>query len=105
MRTGPRRGARAVALAAALTMTGVAGMTGLGGAAVAADEPVPVEAGITVPRVDGMGEDWINGADFSSVLSLEESGVVFRDASGQPADVFEVLADAGVNYARIRVWN
>ncbi|RMI06697.1 glycosyl hydrolase 53 family protein [Cellulomonas triticagri] len=105
MRTGPRRGARAVALAAALTMTGVAGMSGLGAAAVAADEPVPVEAGITVPRVDGMGEDWINGADFSSVLSLEESGVVFRDASGQPADVFEVLADAGVNYARIRVWN
>jgi arabinogalactan endo-1,4-beta-galactosidase len=80
---------------------GMAGTTG----AVAADEPVPVQAGITVPRVDGMGEDWINGADLSSVLSLEESGVVFRDESGRPADVFEVLADAGVNYARIRVWN
>lgn len=107
MRTGPRRGgARAVALAAALTMTGVTGMAGAaGGAAVAADDPVPVAAGITVPRVEGMGEDWINGADVSSVLSLEESGVVFRDESGQAADLFEVLADAGVNYARIRVWN
>lgn len=107
MRTRPRRrGARTVALAAVLTMTGVAGVTGAaGGAAVAADEPVPVEAGITVPRVDGMGEDWINCADLSSVLSLEESGVVFRDEAGRPADVFEVLADAGVNYARVRVWN
>ena len=106
MRTGPRRrGARTVALAAVLTMTGVAGVTGAAGGVASADEPVPVEAGITVPRVDGMGEDWINGADFSSVLSLEESGVVFRDGAGRPADVFEVLADAGVNYARIRVWN
>lgn len=114
MRTGPRRTQRATtpggrrrpgrvaALAAVLAMTGVAGVTGAAGAA---PTPEPVEAGITVPRVDGMGEDWINGADFSSVLSLEESGVVFRDADGQAADVFEVLADAGVNYARIRVWN
>lgn len=117
MRTGPRRTERAAApggrrrpgriaaLAAVLAMTGVTGVTGASGAAGAAATPEPVEAGITVPRVDGMGDDWINGADFSSVLSLEESGVVFRDADGQAADVFEVLADAGVNYARIRVWN
>ncbi|WP_413452809.1 glycosyl hydrolase 53 family protein [Georgenia phoenicis] len=79
----------------------------VGGALVApagaAEEPV--EAGITVPRVEGMGEDWINGADVSSVLSLEESGVTFRDFAGNEADLFEVLADAGVNWARVRVWN
>lgn len=72
--------------------------------ATAAD-PEPVEAGITVPRVEGMGPDWINGVDVSTVLSLEESGVSFSDFDGNQADLFEVLADAGVNWTRIRVWN
>lgn len=65
----------------------------------------PVEAGITVPKVEGMGADWINGVDVSSVLSLEESGVVFRDDNGDEADLFEVLADHDVNWVRVRVWN
>lgn len=75
------------------------------GAVPAAAEDGPVDAGITVAKVEGMGEDWINGVDVSTVLSLEASGVVFRDEQGQPADLFEVLADHGVNWARIRVWN
>src|SRR5690606_32558939 len=45
------------------------------------------------------------GVDVSSVLSLEESGVVFRDSSGEVADLFDVLADHGVTDVRIRVWN
>lgn len=65
----------------------------------------PVEAGITVNKVEGLPDDFINGVDVSSVLSLEESGVVFRDAAGEPADLFEVLADAGVTDVRVRVWN
>lgn len=86
-------------------MVGIlAGALALGAApAVADDGPVP--AGITVPRVEGMGPDWINGVDVSTVLSLEDSGVVFRDDAGQAADLFEVLADHGVNWTRIRVWN
>ena len=52
-----------------------------------------------------MPEDFINGMDVSSVLSLEASGVVFRDADGQPGDLFEILADAGVTDIRVRVWN
>ncbi|GMA33139.1 glycosyl hydrolase 53 family protein [Litorihabitans aurantiacus] len=82
---------------------------GLAAPASAAPQPPPggepVEAGITVPKVTGMGEDWINGADFSSVLSLEESGVTFYDRDGEPGDLFEILADAEVNWARVRVWN
>src|SRR5699024_7450477 len=70
-----------------------------------ADEGSPVEAGITVPKVEGMGSDWINGVDVSSVLSLEESGVTFYDFEGNEADLFDVLADAGVNWVRVRVWN
>jgi len=71
--------------------------------AALADEPV--EAGITVPRVEGLASDFSLGVDVSSVLSLEESGVVFRDDDGAPADLFTVLADHGVTDVRVRVWN
>ncbi len=88
----------AAASAAALLAAGV-------GIAPAAAADGPVEAGITVPRVEGLPADFINGVDVSSVLSLEESGVVFRDAAGQPADLFDVLAAEGVTDVRVRVWN
>ena len=65
----------------------------------------PVEAGITVAKVENLPADFINGVDVSSVLSLEESGVVFRDEAGEPADLFEVLKDHGVTDVRVRVWN
>ena len=61
--------------------------------------------GVFVQRVDGLSPDFVNGVDVSSVLSLEESGVVFRDASGAPADLFGLLAAGGVNTVRVRVWN
>ncbi|GAA1830563.1 glycosyl hydrolase 53 family protein [Agromyces salentinus] len=102
------RGPGGVAAAAALSLalTGAA----LTPAAWAADGPGeagdgPVEAGIFVPKVEGLSPDFVNGVDVSTVLSLEESGVVFRDAAGQPADLFDVLADSGVNTVRVRVWN
>src|SRR5690625_4286861 len=95
----PSRLRQLVVVAAAAALVG----SGLAAPAVADDGPV--EAGITVPRVEGMGEDWINGADFSTVLSLEDSGVTFRDFQGNEADLFDVLADAGINWARARVWN
>ncbi len=89
--------------AAALTAMAIGG--GAAATVATAAEDDPVEAGITVPKVEGMGEDWINGVDVSSVLSLEESGVVFYDDEGHEADLFEVLADHGVNWVRVRVWN
>lgn len=74
-------------------------------AAPAAAEDGPVDAGIVVQKVENLPADFINGVDVSSVLSLEESGVVFRDAAGQPADLFDVLADHGITDVRVRVWN
>ncbi|MGN8244741.1 glycosyl hydrolase 53 family protein [Cellulomonas soli] len=65
----------------------------------------PVQAGIVVAKVEGLAEDFITGVDVSSVLAEEASGVVFRDSTGAPADLFDVLADSGVNYVRVRVWN
>ncbi len=70
-----------------------------------ADEPGPVEAGVFVDKIEGLPTDFIRGADVSSVLALEESGVVFRDSDGNPADLFTTLADNGLNTVRIRVWN
>ncbi|WP_300364588.1 glycosyl hydrolase 53 family protein [uncultured Subdoligranulum sp.] len=76
--------------------------------------PDPVEAEITVPYVAGSDGDFIRGVDVSSLLSLLNSGVVFRDAEGNPlGDSVESqgkafmtqLADAGVNWVRLRVWN
>ncbi|WP_405372232.1 MULTISPECIES: glycosyl hydrolase 53 family protein [unclassified Microbacterium] len=65
----------------------------------------PVDAGIFVDKVDGLSADFTMGVDVSSYLSLIESGVVFRDDAGQPANLFEVLADHGVTDVRLRVWN
>ncbi|WP_295419759.1 glycosyl hydrolase 53 family protein [uncultured Subdoligranulum sp.] len=76
--------------------------------------PDPVEAEITVPYVAGSDGEFIRGVDVSSLLSLLNSGVVFRDAEGNPlGDSVESqgkafmtqLADAGVNWVRLRVWN
>ncbi|HWI29900.1 MAG TPA: glycosyl hydrolase 53 family protein [Microbacterium sp.] len=90
----------AAAAAAALSLTS----TALSAAAYAED-PGPVEAGITVDKVDGLSPDFLKGVDVSTVESLEASGVVFRDSTGAPADLFTILAENGVNSVRIRVWN
>ena len=72
--------------------------------AAAADQ-TPVAAGITVQKVEGMPEGFMRGVDVSTALSLEESGVTFRDTDGQVADLFDVLAESGVTDVRVRVWN
>ncbi|MFT4280176.1 glycosyl hydrolase 53 family protein [Microbacterium sp.] len=72
--------------------------------AMAADTG-PVDADIYVEKVDGLSPDFTMGVDISSYLSLIDSGVVFRDDAGQPANLFEVLADHGVTDVRLRVWN
>lgn len=55
--------------------------------------------------IEGLPEGFICGMDASSVLVEENSGVKYYDFEGNEADVFEVLADSGVNYIRLRVWN
>ncbi|OWA35838.1 hypothetical protein B9G55_08075 [Saccharibacillus sp. O16] len=65
----------------------------------------PVQADIFVQKVNGLSQDFIKGVDVSSIIALEKSGVVFRDANGHQKDLFTSLKDAGVNYVRVRVWN
>lgn len=70
-----------------------------------ADIPDPVATDIFVDRVDGLSPDFIKGADVSTILSLEASGVKFYNETGEEQDIFKTLKDAGVNYIRVRVWN
>lgn len=63
------------------------------------------EADIWVDAIDGLSEDFIMGMDVSTVLAEEASGVVYYDRNGEEADLFRILADSGVNYIRVRVWN
>ena len=58
-----------------------------------------------VQKVEGLREDFIMGMDASSVLSLEASGVKYYNFEGAEQDVFQTMAESGVNYIRVRVWN
>lgn len=62
-------------------------------------------SGLYVKKVENLPEDFIMGMDASCVPALEDSGVVFRDAQGREQDVFKTLAEHGINYIRVRVWN
>lgn len=95
----------AVALIGVALPASAASSAPVSAAAVSAAADDPVDATITVPRVENLPDDFIGGVDVSSVLSLEASGVVFRDSDGTPGDLFEILADAGVTDVRVRVWN
>ncbi|MCF4136657.1 arabinogalactan endo-1,4-beta-galactosidase [Streptomyces sp. Tue 6430] len=46
----------------------------------------------------------IKGADISSLAKSEAKGGVYRTASGTTADPVAVLKNAGMNYARLKVW-
>ena len=46
------------------------------------------------------GGDYVKGVDLSSIISLEAAGTSFVN----DGDIFEYLADIGVNSIRIRVW-
>ncbi len=64
-----------------------------------------VESSIYVEPIEGISDDFIRGIDISTVLAEEASGVVYYNADGEEEDLFKILADAGYNYIRVRVWN
>ncbi len=65
----------------------------------------PEEADVDVEPVANISDDFIRGMDASSVLALENSGVTYYNYEGKEQDVFMTLAQSGVNYIRLRVWN
>ena len=62
-------------------------------------------ADLYVQKVENLPEDFILGMDASSVLVEEASGVKYYNFDGQEQDVFQTLAESGINYIRVRVWN
>ena len=65
----------------------------------------PEDSSVYVEAVSDISDDFIRGMDASSVLVEENSGVVYYNFEGEEQDVFQTLAEAGVNYIRLRVWN
>jgi len=65
----------------------------------------PEDSSVYVEAVPGISDDFIRGMDASSVLVEEHSGVVYYNFEGEEQDVFQTLAEAGINYIRLRVWN
>ncbi len=58
-----------------------------------------------VKKVENVPDNFIFGMDASSVLSQEAAGVKYLNFDGEEQDVFQTLAESGVNYIRVRVWN
>ena len=58
-----------------------------------------------VKKVENLADDFILGMDASSVIAEEQSGVKYYNFDGEEQDVFKTLAENGVNYIRVRVWN
>lgn len=75
------------------------------GASVSALDSGPVEAGLIVNKAENLPDDFIMGADVSSLIALENSGVKYYGFDGQEQDALLTLRQAGVNYIRIRLWN
>lgn len=46
----------------------------------------------------------IKGSDISSLAKSEAKGGVYRTASGSTGDAVTILKNAGMNYARLKVW-
>lgn len=58
-----------------------------------------------VKKVENLPDDFIMGMDASCVPALEESGVKYYDHEGNEKDVYQILAENGINYIRVRIWN
>jgi arabinogalactan endo-1,4-beta-galactosidase len=54
---------------------------------------------------DGKRSDFMMGVDASMIKKVLDSGGLYYNLNGVEQDVFEILADAGVNYMRVRLWN
>lgn len=70
-----------------------------------AQETEAIESDIYVQKVENLSDDFIMGADISSIISLEQSGVKFYGWDGQEQDICKTLKESGVNYIRVRIWN
>lgn len=57
------------------------------------------------PVAASLSEEYMRGVDASEVKALEECGIKFYDSDNTEKDVFEIFANHGVNWVRLRIWN
>ncbi|MBR0129790.1 MAG: glycosyl hydrolase 53 family protein [Firmicutes bacterium] len=55
--------------------------------------------------MESLRKNFILGMDASSVPAEEAGGVKYYGFDGSEQDVFRTLADCGINYIRVRIWN
>jgi arabinogalactan endo-1,4-beta-galactosidase len=60
---------------------------------------------VNISQIKGMNSTAIRGVDASSYEALNEAGVKFYDYDGNETPLMKELADNGVNYIRLRIWN
>ena len=58
-----------------------------------------------VDEIEDLDDGFYKGMDVSSLLSLEKGGTKFYNFEGEEEDLLKVIADNGVNLARVRIWN
>lgn len=59
---------------------------------------------LAVPML-ACADDFIVGADVSTLAEVERRGGHFSHADGTPGDPLHILQDAGVNWIRLRLWH
>lgn len=73
------------------------------------EENTYITGELSVEKIRNLPEDFIMGMDISSVVSLFESGVTYKDFEGNTidniADFCKFLAANGITHIRVRVWN
>ena len=94
----------AAALAAVLSAALLLSACGSGSAGKTGGTAMRSET-LYVKKVEKLPKDFILGMDVSSVLAEERSGVKYYDFDGAERDLFEILAECGINAIRVRVWN
>lgn len=73
------------------------------------EEDTYITGELSVEKIQNLPEDFIMGMDISSVVSLFESGVTYKDFEGNTidniTDFCKFLASNGITHVRVRVWN
>ena len=88
--------------ATVILVCALAGFAGCGSKKIEVT-PIPSDT-LFVEKVENLTEDFILGMDSSQVPALEAAGVKYYDFEGNEKDVFQILAESGINYIRVRVW-
>lgn len=60
---------------------------------------------ITDKNAQWKAGDFMNGVDVSNLTDIENNGAKFLDTDGTEKNMLQILANHGVNWIRLRVWN